>query len=126
MDTETLSWLLDVGNPGVRVRTLTGLCGAPQDSPEEQEAKKAVLAWLPAAQDPNGMNAEGLKLLYLPVALAECGLTRADIDISPVVERLLANNFDSACGDMIALRALVMLGYQDDPRVMARLEAMNE
>ncbi len=126
MDTETLFWLLDVRNPGVRVRTLTGLCGAPQDSPEVQEAKKAVLAWLPAAQDPGGMNLEGLKLLYLPVALAECGLTRADIDISPVVERLLSNNFEAACGDMIALRALVMLGFQDDPRVMARLEAMNE
>jgi hypothetical protein len=126
MNAETLSWLLDASNPGVRVRTLIGLCGVPLDSPEVLEAKKAALAWLPIAQDPTAMNAKGLKLLYFPVALAECGLTRADIDISPVVDQLLSADFDAACGDMIALRALVMLGYQDDPRVLDRLEAMND
>ncbi len=126
MNEETLAWLLEARNPGVRVRTLTGLCGLPQDHPDVQQAKRAVLEWLPAAQDPGWMDAKGLKLLYYPVALAECGLTRADIDISPIVDRLLSGDFGYGCGDMIALRALVMLGYQDDARVRARVEAMND
>jgi hypothetical protein len=126
MNAETLSWLLDVRNPGVRVRTLIKLCGLSPDSSIVRETKQAVLTWLPAAQDREALLVSGIKLIYNLVALAECGLSRQDLDISPAVDKLLSSDFDAGCADMLALRALVMLGYQADPRVSARLEAMDE
>jgi len=121
MDDTLRDWLLGTDNPGVRVRTLTDLCGLAEDDAQVRQARESVVPWLPAARDPGWMALEGLASVYGLVALAECGLTRSDLPIEPVVDRLLSLPFDAGCGDLLTLRALVMLGYAHDPRVQARL-----
>jgi hypothetical protein len=66
----------------------------------------------------------GQILVYNLTALAEMGLTREDVSIEPVVGRLLDQPFDANCADLMALRAMVMLGYGMDERVVERLKKM--
>lgn len=114
--------MLEEDNPGVRVRALTGLCGLPQDHKEVKAARGVVKQALSAVHDLSWMELKGLTLIYNLTALAESGLSRRDVKIGPVVTKLLAQPFDAGCGDLMALRALVMLGYADDQRVQKRLE----
>ncbi len=124
IDNAIVSWLLEEDNPGVRVRALTGLCGLPPDHPEVQAARRLVTETLSAANDLAWMELKGLTLIYSLTALAESGLTHRDVPIDPVVDRLLAQPFDAGCGDMLSLRALVVLGYGRDSRVEQRLEQL--
>jgi hypothetical protein len=117
-------WLLEPGNPAVRVRALAELCGMPSKHPELIKARQSVSSWIDAARDHGWMSKKGLIVTYSLTALAESGLTRADIPIDSVVDRVLAEPFDAGCGDMMMLRALVMLGYDDDLRLKVRLNQM--
>ncbi len=117
MNEETLDWLLEGNNPGVRVRTLTGLCGLSDDDPEAVAARGLVMRTLDISRDLTWMNGEGLTLRKNLTAFAESGLTRDDIPITALVDRLLAQVDDVNCSDFMLLRALVMLGYGADPRV---------
>jgi hypothetical protein len=123
---EIVNWLLEEDNPGVRLRALTSLCGCPPGDPQMQSARRLVLESLPAARDLTWTESKGLALIYGLTALAECGLSRADLPLEALVDRLLEGGFDAACGDMILLRALVMLGYTGDSRVQARLAQLVE
>jgi hypothetical protein len=116
-----VAWLLQEDNPGVRLRTLTGLCRLPAEYALVQEARRRVAQTLPAARDLSWMEGKGIQTIYHLAALAEMGLTREDVGVDPVVERLLAQPFDANCADMLALRCLVMLGYASDPRLKQRL-----
>ena len=120
-DRVVLDWLLAEGSPGVRLRTLTGLCNLPQDHQAVKAARRVVKQTLNAARDLSWMELKGLTLIYNPTALAESGLSRRDIKIGPVAKKLLAKPFDAGCGDMMLLRALVILGYGNDQRVQKRL-----
>lgn len=119
MNPQTLDWLLEEDNPGVRVRTLTGLCGLPGDDAQVIAARDLVTQTLGQARDMFWMEdtrptppVRGL------IALAESGLTRDCLPIDPVVDRFLnLLHYDVNCGDFIILRSLVMLGYGDDPRL---------
>ena len=85
-----------------------------------------VLAGLKTACDLSWMEGKGLILPYSLTALVELGLTRAQFDVDPVVDRLLEAPFDANCGDLNALRAMVMLGHGSDERVQRRLAHANE
>lgn len=121
-----IRWLTDECNPGVRLRALTVLCALPADDPEVARARRRVLATLPQAKDLSWMGLKGQALTYNLTALAETGLTRSDVAIGPVVDRLLDEPFDLNCGQGMLLRALVMLGYLQDERLAARLERLGE
>lgn len=118
---QTLEWLLEEDNPAVRARALTELCGMPYEHPELIKARQAVVSQIKAARDLGWMSKKGLTVTYSLTALAEAGLTWEDVPIDSVVDQVLAEPFDAACGDMMILRALVMLGYGDDPRLRSRL-----
>ena len=122
MDTGVLHWLLEKDNPGVRARTLTGLCGLPDDDPQVMAARALAARTLDMARDLGWMEQKGLALVKGVTALAEWGLTRQHVPIDPAADRLLAQPYDANCADMMALRALVMLGYGTDARVQSRLE----
>ena len=70
------------------------------------------------------MTLKGQILVYNLTALGEMGLTCEDVPIELVVERLLSQPFDANCSDLMALRAIVMLGYANDRRVIERLKQM--
>lgn len=72
------------------------------------------------------MELQGQVLVYNLTALAESGLSCEDVAIGPVVDRVLSQPFDANCGELMALRALVMLGYRSDPRLEQRLSQFNE
>ncbi|MHB9031950.1 MAG: hypothetical protein ACYC6L_02770 [Anaerolineae bacterium] len=119
-----LNWLLEPANPAVRLRTMLDVQHLDPADPDVQLARASVLAWLPQAGDLAWLDDRGLLLTYNLTALAECGLTREDLPIAPLVDRLLEARYDAACGDYMLLRALVMLGYARDPRVAERLGRM--
>jgi len=125
-DTLILSWLLEEDNPGVRVRALTGLCGYPQDHQEVLVSRRLVIQALPAAHDLSWMEMKGQILTYSLTALAESGLPREDVPVETAVDKVLSEPFDANCGELMALRALVMLGYGRDARVEERLAKLQE
>lgn len=116
-----VDWLLEEDNPGVRLRTLTALCAYPPDREEVRAARQAVTQTLPAARDLSWLELKGQIVVYSLTGLAESGLSGHHVAIEPAVGRLLAQPFDAGCGELMALRALVMLGYGTDPRLQGRL-----
>jgi hypothetical protein len=123
-DSMIVNWLLEENNPGVRVRALTELCGFTEDHEDVKAARRMVTQTFNTAYDLSWMELKGLPLIYNLTALAEMGLSYKDVPINPVVDKLLIQPFDAGCGDMMALRALVMLGYENDSRVKKRLDQM--
>jgi hypothetical protein len=121
-----LNWLLADDNPGVRVRALTGLCEYPQDHREVMASRCLVIQTLPAARDLSWMEMKGQRLTYRLTALAESGLTCEDIPLEMAVDKALSQPFDANCGELMAFRVLVMLGYGHDPRLGERLAKLHE
>jgi hypothetical protein len=123
---DNINWLLENDNPGVRVRTLVGLCSYPEDHPFVKEARQRVVQQLKSAHDLSWMALKGQILVYNLTALAEMGLSCEDVPIEPVVDRLLSQPFDANCADLMTLRALAMLGYANDNRMVERLKQMED
>jgi len=119
-----LNWLLEDNNPGVSVRTLTELCGFSENHKKVKAARQLVVSSLEAAKDLSWMALKGQIIVYNLTALAESGLTRKDIKIDSVVDKILSMPFDIGCGDLMALRAMVMLGYGNNPKVKKCLAQM--
>lgn len=138
MDTQrAFDWLNDSTHPLTRHRLMAEF-PARFGEEERRQAAQAAIAALPQAQvagassvrstRPAGdlgwmTGTKGLWLTYHLSALAECALTRELFDAEPAVRRLLDQPMDCGCGDALALRALVMLGWGCDPEVRARLDA---
>lgn len=121
-----LSWLLEDDNPGVRVRALTGLCEYPADHHTVTASRRLAIQALSAASDLSWMDMKGQILAYNLTALAESGLTCEDVPVEPAASKILTQPFDASCGDLMALRALVMLGYGSDPRIQERLVTLRD
>jgi len=110
----------------VRVRALTGLCGYSPDHQEVTAARHLVIQTLPAARDLSWVDLKGQVLTYNLTALAESGLTCEDVPVATAADKVLSQPFDANCGELMALRALVMLGYGHDPRIEERLAQLQE
>jgi hypothetical protein len=123
---DNINWLLENDNPGVRVRTLVGLCSYPEDHPFVKEARQRVVQQQKLAHDLSWMALKGQILVYHLTALAEMGLSCEDVPIEPVVDLLLSQPFDANCADLMTLRAMVMLGYTNDNRMIERLKKMED
>jgi hypothetical protein len=135
-----INWLLENDNPAVKHRTLTELLGKSKTDSEVVRIRERVLNTLPQATGKTWMmDLKGLWLTYNLLALAECGLTKEDIDVSVVFTQWpekpnkggfsgfqYSGQFDAACGEALLLRALVALGYKDNKRVQDWLNAFSE
>jgi hypothetical protein len=127
IDRELLNWLLEENNPSVRLRALIGLCDLSEDHKEVKATRRVVASTLQAASDLSWMSLKGQTVVYNLTALAESGLSRKDVDVEPCVDKLLsAPYFDAGCGELMALRAMVMLGYGKDSRLGKRLSQLAE
>jgi hypothetical protein len=144
-----LKWLLEEGEPSVRYLTLTQLLGKPEKDPEVKSAKKAIgqehgwAAAILAKQKPGGwwVHQENLyrpKYLstnWMLLVLSDLGLTKADQRVQRAAD-LWRDRFskrdggfgaDTAKSSHLCIagntsRALVKLGYADDPKVKSALE----
>ena len=116
---EEIQWLLQDNHPAIRYRCITELLG-------EEADRQAVIAFVHGLLPKDWREAEGLWFTYYLTAIAECGLTRADIEIprEKVLSPMEEGSFDFNCEDFMMLRALVLLGYHDEPRVLERLSAL--
>jgi len=120
----TVDWLLEGSNPLVRVRALLDLCGFSDGHTEVRKARRIAVRELPAARDLSWMSLKGQVLVYNLTAIAESGLSRRHVEVERAIDTLLSQPFDANCGDLMALRAMVMLGYQRDPRVLQRVKQL--
>ena len=112
IDMKLLNWLLEENNSSVRLRTLIGLCGLSEDHKEVKATRRVIVSKLQAASDLSWMSLKGQTVIYNLTALAESGLSYKDVEIETCVDKLLsAPYFDANCGELMALRAMVMLGY---------------
>ena len=147
-----IDWLLDPSQPSVRYRTLTELLGRPSTDPEVREAKGRILrvgfaADLLQGRDPAGWWVNG-ESLYTPkylatnwcmLALADLGADRSDPEVRRSCELWMertalkgggvggnskGTGHHCLVGNMT--RALIHLGYGDDPRIRRSLEWLVE
>lgn len=126
INAQTLDWLLDEDNPGVRVRALTGLCGLLDDDERVIAARDLVSRRLEVARDLSWIEHDSVKVVQNVLALAESGLMRETTSIDPLVNRWLTGDFDANCFDYMIIRLFFMLGYGDDDRIRTRLLQMAE
>src|SRR5512146_1918410 len=149
MNMDALSWLLepDPINPGVRYFALRDLLGCPEDDPEVQQARQAVMTQGPvpqilAAQNPDGSwtprDAGYQGTGFQIELLAELGADPADERVrragQHVLDHTLAVNGAFSyvqppvpsktvhCHNGMQARALLALGFGCDPRLGAALE----
>lgn len=143
-----LAWLLEEGQPAARYLTLTQLLGQKEDDPEVREAKARIpeIGWaakILAERSPEGWWVDE-ESLYVPkyistnwrlLILSDLGLTR-DVDAIRESCELWMRRFASKQGGIggnsagtphhcIAgnmARALIRLGYADDPRIHRTME----
>lgn len=138
-----MAWLLGTDQPGIRARTLTELLGRPVSDPEVRSARAAArtsgwAAEILAARDPEGGWNDGGSQ-YRPkytstnwrmLVLSDLGVDRTDPTVAAACERWMAGfptkdgglggnstGTPHLCVAANMARALVRLGYGDDPRV---------
>lgn len=143
-----LRWLLEPSEPSVRHRTLTELLDRPPDDPEVREARQRIPTSGFARQILEGRDEEGWWVngtsLYVPkylatnwrlLVLSDLGLDRTDPMVRRSCELWMARfalkgggvggnsvgtGHHCVVGNMT--RALIRLGYTDDPRIRRSLE----
>ena len=115
-----INWLLEDANPAIKYRCLKELLGEETSS---QDVVTYVNSFLPKGWE----ETKGLWFTYYLNAIAECGLTSEDISIPKEKALLLIENetFDFGCGDFMLLRAMIMLGYHNDSRIIEQLNCLN-
>jgi len=119
MEDTVIDWLLEETNPAVAYRTRSELLGEKADSEKAIQWTKNVL--------PDGwQDVNGLWSTYYYNAIAECGLTRADIEINKnkAIAPYKAEAFDYGCGDFMKLRALIKLGFIDELNNLGVMEKL--
>ena len=122
MENTVLNWLLENSNPAVRYRTLTELL----DDRRLGDESAALNNLLSSEDVKHAFSLFEIGKAYADAhafsALAECGLTRKDLDIDRYVENYISRyGFADGCGEGFLLRNLVKLGYCGMPEVRKEL-----
>ncbi len=110
----TINWLREDNNPAVAYRTKTEILDEKADNTASKE-------WIFNKLPQNFTETKGLWYTYYISALAECGLTREDLDFTPILD-----NFEYGCADFMYLRALVMMGYGIDGKIVEVINSFAE
>jgi len=147
-DSRTTAWLLEESQPGVRYRALTELLGRPANDPEARAAREKVprtgwaadilARWTPESGWSDGSSPYQPKYTstnWMMIVLSELGATRDDRRVREAAEywaeRMatrdggLGGNSKGTphyCVAANQARAMIRLGYEDDPRVRRTLD----
>lgn len=107
-----IKWLTEDKNAAVQYRTKTELLN-------ENADKQRVIDWVNRFLPANWQDTKGLWYTYYLTAIAECGLTYHDIPINKdkALNICTSNLFNFGCGDFMHLRALIMLGFYNEPQL---------
>ncbi len=122
MENSVINWLLEGSNLAVRYRTLTELL----DDRRLGDESAALNNLLSSEDVKHALSLFEIGKAYADAhafsALAECGLTRKDLDIDRYVENYISEyGFADGCGEGFLLRNLVKLGYYGMPEVRKEL-----
>ena len=89
-DDPVIGWLLGDDNLAVKHRTLTELLRKSRTDSEVEAVRERVVNTMPQATDKMWMtSSRGMLVTYSVVALAECGLTNDDVDVSVAFKQWL-------------------------------------
>lgn len=115
-----IDWLLEDDNPAVKYRTQREILG------EEADPRQAI-EWVRGLLPDDWQDTPGLWYTYYLTALAECGLTRRDVEIDEerALRFLREWTFEAGCADFMQLRALAMLGFLDEPLIRETIDALS-
>ncbi|HEV2519781.1 MAG TPA: hypothetical protein VGX00_04070 [Thermoplasmata archaeon] len=149
---DVVDWLLEEEQPSIRYRTLTELVGRGRRDREVRDARQQILktGWgreILDARTPTGLWADGPSQ-YTPkyvsthwrmLVLSDLGVTRSDPGIAELSERWMegfaarggklggnSRGTPHHCVSANMARALIRLGYADDPRVRRTLAWLSE
>ena len=103
---ELTKWLCEDKNPAVKYRTETEILGIESD-------KAPVIEYVQKLLPKDWQETKGLWYIYRLTSIAECGLTKDDIEINPARIEDSPNTFGNFCSDFMFLRTILMLGYND-------------
>ena len=114
---ELYEWLLEDSNPAVKYRTQKELLSQNAD-------KTAVVNWILEKIPTAWYETNGLWYRYYIVALAECGLSKEDIELQYFTKAFdeLNKKFEWSCADFMLLTSLLKLGFQEH-EIMKRVIA---
>jgi hypothetical protein len=142
MDKHVIDWLCEAANPAIQSRTTIQLLGAPASSPAVEALIPAIWGMKDIQKMLQRQNADGIwehnereygvhtSLRYL-TAFAEYGLHQdarldraVEYTIRFLVEKETADLSQdySGCSNALLLRAMVMLGYHQNPQVKSLLD----
>src|SRR5574344_3047694 len=95
-------WLLEDSNPAIKYRTQKELLNQNVDN---EAVKKWILDKVPASW----YETNGLWYRYYVAALAECGLSKQDVELEKFSKAFdeLNNKFEWSCADFMLLTSLV-------------------
>lgn len=101
-------WLLEESNPAIKYRTQTELLN-------QQADKTATVNWILEKLPTSWYETNGLWYRYYIVALAECGLSKEDIETQRFAKAFdeLNNKLEWSCADFMLLTSLLKLGFQE-------------
>ena len=123
IDSTVIQWLLEDENPAVKYRTQTEILDISKDNAEVKSSYESLLSSdiiqsIMALFDIGKDYSDAHALC----AIAECGLTRNDVEIDLCVDRLITNtNFRDGCGEGLLLRNLIALGFAEHNAVKREL-----
>ncbi len=105
---ELYEWLLEDNNPAVKYRTQKELLNQNAD-------KNVVVNWILEKLPTSWYETNGLWYRYYIVALAECGLSKEDIEPQNFAKAFdeLNNKLEWSCADFMLLTSLLKLGFQE-------------
>ena len=114
-------WLLEDGNPAIKYRTQKELLNQNVDN---EAVKKWILDKVPASW----YETNGLWYRYYVAALAECGLSKEDVELENFSKAFdeLNNKFEWSCADFMLLTSLVKLGFQEHETIKRVIEEWNK
>jgi hypothetical protein len=104
-----IDWLLDNTNSAVEYRTRIELL-------DEKAENSKVIDLVNKRLPDDWQETKGLWLTYYYTLIAECGLNKNDLKINKtkLIKRFNENLCEFGCGDFMMMRALVMLGFDDE------------
>lgn len=114
-------WLLEDSNPAIKYRTQKELLNQNVDN---EAVKKWILDKVPASW----YETNGLWYRYYVAALAECGLSKQDVELEKFSKAFdeLNNKFEWSCADFMLLTSLVKLGFQEHETIKRVIEEWNK
>lgn len=111
MEEKIIEWLLKDDNPAILYRTKTEILNEKYD-------KSKVIDYIIKFLPKDWQETKGLWNTYYLTAIAECGITKDDIEIND--DKLFDFGkylFGCSCGCFMRLRALIKLGFLNEQKM---------